>query len=216
MWKTQRLVKDLKIILKDLEPMVRWWDKHWRLWLTNWNNLKKKTDNIPIEGWWEFNLRYREAWANWLLCVTLRYAHDLDLTFGEYKNTDWIIVDRKSDSFVITEHVAAMNFTEQDKKEKGEEKVISAINKKISKGKEYANWKFLVVLSEGMWKRYPNKVAKAIKDKHNFKWIYCIWLITWSDNKYIYSVSQFIWDNAPTYTIEINSDFTDRKIKKIQ
>lgn len=216
MWETQRLIKDLKIALKDLEPMVRWWDKHWRLWLKNWNNLIKKTDKIPIEGWWEFNLRYRETWANRLLCVTLRYAHNLDLTFGEYQDTDWIIIDRKSGSFVITEHVAAMNFTEQDENQKWEGKVISAINHKISKGKEYVNWKFLVVFSDGMGKRYPNKVAKTVKDKHHFKWIYCIWLITGDNNKYVYSISQLLWDNAPTYTIEINSDFTDRKIKKIQ
>ena len=107
-----------------------------------------------------------------------------------------------------------MNFPGQNKK--WEERVISAINLKTKKGKEYASWKFLVVFSEGMGKWHPNIVAKAIKNKHNFKWIYCIWLILGNENKYIYSISQFIWDNAPTYTIEINSDFTNWEIKKIQ
>lgn len=218
MWNTERIIKikDLKLALKELEPMVRWWDKHWRLWLINWNNLEKKTDTIPIEGWWKFNLRYREAWANWLLCITLRHACNLDLTFGTYKNTDWILIDKVSDEFVITEHVAAMNFTEQDKSKTVEEKVIFAINKKIDRGIAYANEKFLIVFFEGEGKLYPNKIAKALKNKHHFKWVYCIWLVSWDNNGYTYSVSQLLWDSAPTYTVEINSDFTGRIVKRFQ
>lgn len=210
-------IKDLKIALKDLEKMVKYSDEKWRSWLINWNNSRKSWNNIPIEWGGVFHMRPREAWANWLFCACSKKAFWIDVIFRESEDWDWLIVDKESWWFIITEHVAAMNFPWWKKIETGEDRIISAIEHKIKKWEKYAENKFLIVFSEGAWKWYPNKVAKAISGKHNFQWIYCISLLEISkDGSYSYSISQFLVEYAPTYCITINSDFSDWKVEKIQ
>ena len=209
-------VKSLKVILKDFESIIRGWDKNWRLWLLDGNNLKKKTDKIPIEWWWEFRMRYRESWWNWLLCATLSYTTWMDVTFADDEKLDWIILDKKTGTHIITEHVAALEFPKWIKLPKWEARIISAIEHKIRKWPDYAKWKCLVVFFDWAWEIFINRVGKAISGKHSFLSIFCLWLCEWNDQWYTYSVSQ-LWDlHSPTYLVHINSDFTDWKVDRYQ
>ena len=62
-------IKDLKIALKDMEPMVR--------------NPKFLHNGRDIQN---FSLRPREVWANWLLCAVMQKIHGTNMTFIEDKD----------------------------------------------------------------------------------------------------------------------------------
>ncbi|EKD44221.1 MAG: hypothetical protein ACD_71C00209G0003 [uncultured bacterium (gcode 4)] len=208
-------IKDFKIALKDFERIVKTCDKYWRSWLINGNNLEKKTDNIPIEWGWYFCMRYRESWANWLLCAVFQNI-GINVTFAESNIGDWIILDKNTGIWIITEHVAAMDFNNGKTLPKWEERIIQAIKEKIKKGEEYARGKRLVVFLDGADKWYPDKVWKVITSTHNFESIYCVWLLVGNNDGYTYSISQFSDNHSPTYLVHINSDFTNWRVERIQ
>src|SRR3990167_3201799 len=123
-----KLVKDLRIALKDFEPMVK---NPQFLW--NGRQIKN------------FSLRPREAWANWLICIVLRKMHDREISFMEDDTGDGYIVDRDLRLAFQTEHVSALNVPKGKKLPSGEQRIIDAINLKIAKGSGYAKEKLLVV-----------------------------------------------------------------------
>ena len=209
-------VTDLKIILKDFERIVKWTDHKWRLWLVNWNNEKFKTDSIPVEWWDNFNLRYREAWANRILCATSNFVNNWDYTFNEDLDGDWIIVDRKNNIEYKTEHVASMKFYKWHKIVPGEKNIVEAINKKIDKWPEYSKWKFLITFCDWSWKFYPNKVWMQIKEKHNFQWIFLIVFLSWNNKFYKYSVSFLKKEWSTTFIITIDWGKLTWNIKRYQ
>ena len=193
-------IKDFNIALKDLEPYV-------------------KNPDFLIKGreFKNFSLRPREAWANWLLCTILRKLHGNHLTFAEDPNGDGFIVDTKTGEIIPTEHVSALE-NPLNPLPKGEDRVINAINAKISRGKAYADGKWLVVFFDGAGEFYRNKIRESIKGRHNFGAIYCIGLLTSDENGYSYSVTEFresYVDKSITFKIEININFTDWKISQI-
>src|SRR3990167_3581391 len=109
---TLKLIKDFKVALKDLEPYV-------------------KNPNYLIKGreFTNFSLRPREAWANWLLCVTLRKLHGDHITFAEDHDGDGLIVAKTTGEVVPTEHVSALE-NPLNPLPKGEDRIINAINQK--------------------------------------------------------------------------------------
>lgn len=111
-----KLIKDLKIALKDFEPMVKD-PKH--LW-----------NGRDIEN---FSLRPREAWGNWLICVVLRKLHGRDITFMEDDSGDGFIVDKDIKNLFPTEHVSALKIPKGNDLPEGEQRIIDAINLKIAK-----------------------------------------------------------------------------------
>lgn len=209
-----RQIKDFKIALKDFEAIIKSVDNKWRLWLIDGNNLKQ-SGKIPIEWGWEFNMRYREAWANRLLCVVLQKIDWMERTFWE-DEADWYILNKNNNYYIRTEHVVAMDFPKGKKLPQGEQRVLSAIEHKVKKGEDYAKGKHLVVFMDGSGVRYPSKVSKDIYWKHHFKGIYCVSLKSISNNEYQYYVTNFGDNNSITHLVDINFDFTDWKVTKIQ
>jgi len=130
-------IKDFKIALKDFERMVKGADQKGRLFLIDGNNLPGKPSGIiEVDNDTSFNMRYREAWANWLLCVVLSFAHKQEFTFQEDKNGDGIILNRVTKNWFPVEHVSAMTYGKGEELPEGESRVLWAINKKIEKDKK--------------------------------------------------------------------------------
>lgn len=195
-----KLIKDFKVALKDMEHYV-------------------KNPAFLIKGreFTNFSLRPREAWANWLLCVVLRKLKGEHITFAEDPCGDGFIVDKSTGEMIPTEHVSALE-NPLNELPKGEDRIINAINLKIDRGSEYADGKWLVVFFDGAGEFYRNKIRESIKGRHNFNAVYCIGLLTSSNDGYKYSVTEFresSGDKSMTFQVEINSDFTDWKISQI-
>lgn len=199
--KELKLIKDLKIALKDFEPMVKD-PKH--LW--NGRDIKN------------FSLRPREAWANWLVCGVLRYMHKRDITFMEDDKGDGFIVDKEKRIIVPTEHVSALNIPKGKNLPSGEQRIINAVNLKIAKGANYAKNKLLVVFFDGAGEFFRNKIREAIFGKHNFEAVFCAGLLNSGADGYSYSVTEFrdsFGNQSVTHKVEINGDFTDWRISQI-
>lgn len=198
--KEMKVVKDLKIALKDFEPMVK--DPKWL-----WSGRRIKN----------FNLLPREAWGNWLTSVVLRKMHDRDITFADSDEGDGFIVDKSLKSIFPTEHVSALDIPEGRKWPSGEQRVIEAINLKITKGQKYAQGKILVVFFDSAGKFFRSKIREAIFGKHNFEAVFCVGLLTSGKEGYSYSVTEFrdsFGDQSVTHKVDINGNFTDWKISQ--
>ena len=197
----QQLIKDLKIALKDFEPMVK--------------NPKHLWNGRDIRN---FSLRPREAWANWLVCVVLRKVHKREITFMEDDKGDGFIVDKDKKIVVPTEHVSALDIPKGKKLPKGEQRIIDAINLKISKGSSYAQGKLLVVFFDGAGEFFRKQIRESIFGRHNFEAIFCVGLLDSSKDGYSYIVTEFrdsFEDQSVTHKVEINGDFTDWSISQI-
>lgn len=190
------MIKDLRVALKDFEPMVK--ELHW---------LHTGGD---IEN---FSLRPREAWTNWLLCAVWQHLYGDRITFAEDKNSDGLILDRETGNCIVTEHVCALNIPEAKPRPTGEERIIEAINSKIAKGPQYAKGVTLVVFFDGAGTWHRNKVREAINGKHNFDGIYLVGL---AEQNRKYTVTELHENDSISFLVEINDDFTDWKVAQIQ
>ncbi|KKQ95679.1 MAG: hypothetical protein UT20_C0024G0008 [Candidatus Levybacteria bacterium GW2011_GWA1_39_11] len=207
-WQTKkhsefRLIKDLKKALKDFEPMVKD-PKH--LW--NGRNLKN------------FNLLPREAWGNWLVSAVLCEISGRDVTFADAdsEKVDGYIIDRSIKAIFPTEHVSALDIPKAKKLPKGEQRIINAINLKISRGPKYSQGKLLVAFFDGAGEFFRTKIREAILGKHNFEAVFCVGLLNSGKDGYSYIVTEFrdsFKDQSITHKVEINGDFTDWKISQI-
>lgn len=194
-------IKDFKIALKDLEPLVKDPRFLWR---------GRDLSN--------FSLRPREVWANWLICVILRKLYGKGITFMDDDSGDGFLVDKDRQIVIPVEHVCALDIPEADNLPKGEQRVINAINNKISRGSKYAQGKILVVFFDGAGKFSRSKIREAIYGKHNFEAIFCIGLLEASNNGYIYAVTEFrdlFNDKSITHKVAINNNFDNWKITQI-
>jgi len=195
------LIKDLKIALKDFEMMVK--DPR-HLW--NGRDIKN------------FNLRPREAWANWLVCVVLCKVHKRIITFMEDDVGDGFIVDRERQIVVPTEHVAALDIPKGRRLANGEQRIINAINLKIDRGPEYAQNKLLVVFFDGAGKFFRSKIRESIFGRHNFEAVFCVGLLDSTKHGYSYLVTEFrnsFGKQSMTHKVEINGDFTDWQVTQV-
>jgi len=200
--KDKKLIKDFKIALKDLEPLVKDPRFLWR---------GRDLNN--------FTLRPREVWANWLICVVFRKLHGDDITFMDDNKGDGFLVDKKRRIIIPTEHVCALDIPEAKDLPRGEERIINAIKLKISKGPEYANGKILVVFFDGAGKFYRNKIREAIYRKHNFETVFCVGLLESGEDGYSYAITEFkdsYGDQSITHKVIINKDFDNWDIVQIK
>lgn len=204
-----KIIKDLKIALKDFESTIK-------------NNFIELLIGRDLEN---FSLRPREIWANLLLCIALSEINGKDITFAEDKKGDGLIIVKDTFEVIPTEHVSALE-NEHNPQPKGEDRIINAINKKIKKcedcarkGVDYAKGKWLVVFFDGAEKFYRNKIRESIKGRHNFGSVFCVGLLTIQNGVYSYIVTEFrdsYGDQSKSFKIDINSDFTDWKIEQIK
>lgn len=194
-------IKDLRIVLKDFEGMVKQ-----PKFLRTGRRIKN------------FNLLPREAWGNWLLCAVLCEFFGRDITFAEDEEVDGVIYDRDTDQWFYTEHVCALQTPGPHAELLGEERILHAIQHKINRGEEYARGKRLVAFIEDAGKWFPNRVGKSVHGRHHFDAIYVIGLTTHSDDGYSYSVSQLdgVTGDSPTWQVDINGDFTDWSVTRLQ
>lgn len=197
----RQVIKDLRVALKDFEPMVR---NPVHLW--NGRDIKN------------FKLRPREAWANWLLCAVLQKLIGTNITFAEDDEGDGIIFDKLSGQIVPTEHVAALEIPKGKKLPLGEQRIIDAIQHKIERGPDYAVGKWLVVFFDGAQKFYRNKIREAIYGKHNFVAVFCVGLLNSGPMGYEYIATEFrnsYGQRSVSFKICINNDFTGWEILQV-
>lgn len=198
----RNLIKDLKIALKDFQPMVE--------------NPKFLWNGREIQN---FSLRPREAWGNWLVCVVLRKMQERDITFMEDDSGDGYIVDRDLGLVFPTEHVSALEIPKGKDLPKGEQRVIDAIEMKIARGEEYARNKILVVFFDGAGEFYRSEIRESIYGRHNFEAVFCVGLLEDEESGYAYSVTEFrdsFGDKSITHRVDINSNFTEWEISQIK
>lgn len=200
-WEEIRIVKDLRIALKDLEPMVK--------------NPKFLWSGRRFSN---FNLLPREAWGNWLVSAVLSKIYGRDVTFADSSKGDGFIVDRTIKSPFPIEHVSALDIPKGKKLPKGEQRIIEAINLKIAKGFDYAQGKILVAFFDGAGEFFRSKIRESIFSKHNFEAVFCAGLLTSDKTGYSYIVTEFrdsFGDKSITHKVDINNDFTDWCVLKI-
>ena len=196
-----QVVKDLRIVLKDFEPMVK--------------NPKWLWSGRRIQN---FNLLPREAWGNWLVSVVLRKMHNRDITFADSEEGDGFIVDKSLKAIFLTEHVCALDIPKGKMWPMGEQRAIAAINQKIDRGHDYAQGKILVAFFDGAGEFFRNKIRESIFGRHGFEAVFCVGLLNSGKDGYYYSVSEFkdsFKDQSITHKVEINGDFTDWKVFQI-
>lgn len=199
--KDKKVIKDFKIALKDLEPLVKDPRFLWR---------GRDLSN--------FSLRPREIWANWLVCVVLRKLYGDDITFMDDNKGDGFLVDKKRGIIIPTEHVCALDIPEVKDLPKGEKRVIDAINSKIFRGAEYAQGKLLIVFFDGAGIFFRNKIREAIYGRHNFEAVFCVGLLESREDSYSYTVTEFrdsFVDKSITHKVTINKDFNNWEINQI-
>lgn len=192
-------VRDLKQILKDLEPHIRD-PRHLRVG----RDFKRMA------------MRPRELLGNWLFCVTLIEVTGRDWTLSEDPTGgDGAMLDKTSGTGFLTEHIFIPPPAEAETRSV-EQQVAAAVAKKAAKGAPYAKGKTLVVFSEAVGKWFPNRVARVIAGKHRFEAIWAAGLETAEGGHYIYWVTRLEPEHAPAWRIRISDSFDGWTVEAIQ
>jgi hypothetical protein len=197
-----RRFKDLKVALKEIEPMVRD-PRHLQIG----KSLKKFGDMRP-----------REMLANWLLCATFETIENRELMFySDPIGGDGIIRDEATGDTWQTEHVyVSQHSTGPDAKTL----ILDAISHKQSNGAMYCRGKTLVVFLDtpvaGNW--FPNEVAKALRSPLLFGAVWVIGFSTVQEGSYVYNLTLLdVADgNAPAFLLRIAPDFDAWQVEQIQ
>ncbi len=182
-------IKDLKSLLKDLEPHVK-----------NVESLYRGRD-IP-----NFKQRPREIWANWLLVVVGNFSHGPNtFTFTEDPSgdSDGVIVERATMIGWRTEHVFIPKHKAEDGS--GTDLFVEAVEYKAKKGAPYAQGKMLVIFSDGVGRWLPARVAREIVGNHHFDNVWAIGLDSADGDGYVYSV--VCLDEVPPQIFRVEIDF---------
>ncbi len=195
----KNVVKSFRHLLKILKPYVKDFE------------LMLRTKKFPGSS-----LSAIEMWGNWLICAVIRRYISGDITFADDEEGDGIIFDKRDGSTRQTEHVSATNNpSSHESLASGEQRIINAINKKISKGPNYAAGNILIAFFDGAGEWYRNKVREAINGRHNFYKIYLIGLLTRDSSGYAYSVTELHENDSITFKVQINHNFTHWSVTKI-
>jgi hypothetical protein len=198
--------KNLAVALKELEPYII----NGNL-IVSGRPLKRLNNMLP-----------REALANWLLCAVTNYDHNVErfLFTSDPIGGDGIIIDILTSETWPTEHtMVPAPFTEEEKKKSIDLRILEAIQAKVAKGSEYAEGMQLVVLINsggGYWT--PNKIAKKIPRPLHFFDVWALGLVDPNAKGYIYVISQLSCaeNDVPTWMVQINDEFNNWSVKRIQ
>jgi hypothetical protein len=194
--------KNLKVALKEIEPMVR--------------DPRHLQTGKPLEKFGD--MRPREMLANWLLCATFEAIEKRELMFySDPIGGDGIIRDEATGDTWQTEHVyVSQHSTGPDAKAL----ILDAINHKQANGAAYCRGKTLVVFLDtpavGRW--FPNKVAKALPSPLLFAAVWVIGFSTVQDGSYIYNLTllDVTDENAPAFLLRIAPDFDAWQVEQVQ
>lgn len=196
--------KSLKVALRELEQFIR----------DGAQVLRGK----PLKRFG--NARPRELLGNWLQAVVANAETGTeDYTFTSDPNGDGIIYNLREGKDWPTEHVIVPPGSPNDL-DGTDARILEQIQKKQRKGgTQYARGKTLVVFNEignnEAW--HPNKVASRLP-KSDFKEIWVVGLHSVSDGQYTYGVTVLDRNlvSMPIWKVEINKDFTDWVVTRIQ
>lgn len=192
-------VRDLKLILKDLEPHVR-----------DPRQLRVGRDFKRMA------MRPRELLGNWLFCVVLGKATGRNWTLSEDPmGGDGAMLDRDAGTGFLTEHVFIPPPANGNTKSV-EEQVIDAVSSKAAKGIEYARGKTLVVFSEAVGNWFPNRAARAINGNHAFDAVWALGLEDVIERRYTYWVTRLDPVHAPGWRVRIAEEFNGWDVEEIQ
>lgn len=194
-------LKNLTIALAELEPHIR--------------------DGRSLQVHREFKSfkqRPRELLANWLVCAVLcdgRGEEALAIADDPFGG-DGLIVDRKTEEKMFTEHVYIPT---SDEVHIGAS-VVKAVEHKAKKGKEYAKGRTLVIFSDAIGRWIPNHVAREIVGRHQFDGVWFVTLDAPASaiGRYAYNVAELdvsIGD-APVCRVLIAEDFGSWTVERVQ
>jgi hypothetical protein len=198
--------KSLACAPKELQPFI-----------TNGKHLQTGRPFTNFGG-----MLSREVLANWLICVVANEAHrdEARMTFtSDPLGGDGIILDTATDETWPMEHVMVPYRTDSEPVETSAA-IMDAVDAKSNKGgAAYASGKTLVVFlnnNGGVW--YPNRIAKALPANLAFGAVWAVAFQNVEDGKYRYGVANLHVEggNAPTWIVEIASDFTAWRVERIQ
>lgn len=184
------VVKDLRVLLKDMEPMVK--------------DPKFLRNGRPIPN---FKMLPREAWGNWLLCAVYNHIHGDAVTFADATDGDGILIDKISGVCFPIEHVSVLQVPVKSPRPVGDQAVIDAVLKKAARGDAYSQDKLLLVFFEGVGKFTRQAIREAIHSKHRFEKVYSVGLLTCDDKGYCYAVTEYNDGHSQTFTVTIAPDF---------
>lgn len=193
-------IRDLGILLRDLEPFV------------------KRPDFLRVgREFQNFRLRPREVLANWLFCVVRNYVYDTcNFTFAEAPiDGDGIIVNRETGEWIATEHVFVPP-PRGEANELVEDKIVQAVEHKARRGEAYARGKSLIVFSEAVGSWFPNRVGRRINGAHHLNVVYAAGLERSDQTEFIYWLTEFAPEHSPAWRITIPFDFTFWEVDPIQ
>lgn len=194
--------KNLKVALKEIEPMVR--------------DPRHLQSGKPLAKFGD--MRPREMLANWLICATFETIEKRELIFySDPIGGDGIIRDETTGDTWQTEHVYVSQYNPgKDAKAL----ILDAISRKQSNGATYCSGKTLVVFLDtpaaGRW--FPNEVAKAMPNPLFFDAVWVVGFSTVQDGSYIYSLTLLdVTDgNAPAFLVRIGPNFDAWQVEQIQ
>ena len=147
-------IRDLGVLLRDLEPFVK---------RPDFLRVGRELQNI--------RLRPREVLVNWLFCVVRNYVYNTnDFTFAETPiDGDGVIVNRETAEWIVTEHVFVPP-SRSESFESVEDQIFEAVEHKARRGEAYARGKSLIVFSEAIGRWFPNRAGRPCKGLELRQW----------------------------------------------
>jgi hypothetical protein len=132
---------------------------------------------------------------------------------------DGVVLDTATDETWPTEHVMVPKPKECEAIDVSAAILRAIENKNNKGGAAYASGKTLVVFlncNGDAW--FPNRVAKQLPHDLSFAAVWAVGLQRVEDGKYIYSVANLHVDegDAPTWIVEIASDFQSWRVERLQ
>lgn len=197
-----RRVKDLKLVLKDLERCIKSPD-----YLRKGREFKS------------FALRPREVLTNWLLCAVLNFEDgDNEYSFAtDPTGGDGTIVRNLREGIMQTEHVFIPP-ARGGHARAVEELILKGIYHKQAKGRTYAQGKELIVFSEasGVW--LPNRIARKIRGSNDFRSVWVVHLESVNERNYTYCIAKLdlTYGDSPAWKVLIPTDFSSWRVERRQ
>jgi hypothetical protein len=194
--------ENLKVALKEIEPMVR--------------DPRHLQTGKPLVKFGD--MRPREMLANWLLCATFETIEKRELIFySDPIGGDGIIRDEATGHTWQTEHVYV---SRRSAGTDAKTLILDAISHKQSNGAAYCRGKTLLVFLDtpaaGNW--FPNEVAKALPSPLLFAAVWVVGFSTVQDGGHVYNLTllDVADSDAPALLLRIAPDFDAWQVEQIQ
>jgi hypothetical protein len=194
--------KDLKVALKEIEPLIR--------------DPRHLQTGKPFEKFG--GMRPREMVANWLLCAAIQAVEGHEMMFyTDPLHGDGIIRDEATGQTFPTEHVYVSQYSTGPN---AQTLILNAINHKQAWKDAYAAGKTLVVFLDtpavGQW--YPTSVARVLPNPLHYAAVWVVGFSKLEGEDYIYGLTMLdpSQENAPAVLVRIHKEFDAWEVVQIQ